>query len=207
MDVRQMIDEISSWDEAISLGCEIVTIESDWHYLLGELAQRLAGLESINADTSEKKTQTLRAFSKEIGQSYEVVKDAHRVAMHVDRDVRTRFQKCSFGHWREIVRSGIRGPGVERWAEEVESNSWSVSQLRKVLHDQDPDARVNVDWLAHTKRLSRLLGDMERYDLKEAWKHFATETGLVQRSLEVALKAIQVARDELVREVAGEHES
>jgi hypothetical protein len=133
--VADIIREVQSWDEAVSVGIDLVAYGSDADWHLGELANRVAALQPTS-DNMEGKTKTLAAFAREIRQSYAVVKNASITARHVTEEMRSECECLSFGHWREIVRKGVRGGDINHWAELAELEGWSVSRLRMKLREE-----------------------------------------------------------------------
>jgi hypothetical protein len=138
MEYAGMINEVATWDEAVSVGCDIVESSSVASWYLGDLVNKVA---VIRADDPlvDKKSKTLKAFAQEIAQSYSTIKDAARVSRHVAPELRGQFMALSYGHWREIVRRGYRGGDVLEWATKAEDEGWTVTRLRYELRGESQD--------------------------------------------------------------------
>jgi len=133
-----VINGISTWDEAVSVGADIVQNNSDASWYLGDLVNRVSSIRAKDPLVNPK-IKTLKAFSQEILQSYSVVKDAARVSRSVPEEKREEFATLCYGHWREIVRRGHREKVLLEWAIRAADNGWSVTRLRYELRGKDLD--------------------------------------------------------------------
>jgi hypothetical protein len=133
MDVSSAIDKISSWDEAVSLGCEIVSIESDWHYHLGDLARKVVGIETIDVETQEQK-------AREIARWFGVPPSKLGIA-----DGSTYNSKSEDG-------AGYLTHCLRRWLRKIQHQCWlrllTTSDQKNIEYRHDTDELLRMDQLS-----------------------------------------------------------
>lgn len=149
------LSSLTSFDECVSVGIGLSETASDANFRIGDLANYVVQVApGIDGDIVSKKT-TMSEFSKGIRIDYSRVKEAARVARAVELGVRTSFRGCMYSHFRAMVRYGMVGTDLVKWASEVEDKNLSVKALEGAMHEaikgegRDGGKRAD-DWLAKT---------------------------------------------------------
>ena len=196
----EVIGAVASWDEAVSVGIDLSSYGSEAHWMLGDLALRVVTLKPEDP-LLDQKVRTLKTFSGAIKQSYEVVKDATRTARFVPPDLRAEYPMLYFGHWREIIRRGLRGPDMVAWASRAAENGWTATHLAKELRGSKPiDESMQDQKLL--RRIVGIVGDLDTLDLGECWRQYADDVLDAQRALEAGAAKLSKARQGIMDEKA-----
>jgi hypothetical protein len=191
--MKEAVEAAATWDEAISVGVEIIENSSEAMWDLGRLANRVGELKCTDPLLDEK-TSTLKQFSARIGQSYNVVKDAARVVRHAEYAYAS-FPELSYGHWREIVRAGKRNDDVAKWAEKALDEAWTVSHLRLQLRMEKGLPDTPEEKLL--RKLVGVIGDCEKLSMMESWRNDPDDVSDAEKALARLGETIRKAREEL----------
>lgn len=143
---------IETYDEATSVGREIVSTHSDSAFMLGDLANHVQVLRANDPEV-KKKEKTLKIFARDIGIGYGRLKEVSRVARAIEPGVRASFAMLTFSHWRAMVRRGIEGPALIEWATKAHDGEWSADRLDAELGGLAPvrgDVEKLARWIART---------------------------------------------------------
>lgn len=124
---------VRSFDEAVSVGVDLLLTASDSNFYIGDLALRLSELDPDDDDGEEKKSRTLADFAREMRLDYSRVKEAVRVARAVEMGVRASFRGVLYSHFRSMVRFGVVGSDLVAWAKRVQDENMTVAQLEAAL--------------------------------------------------------------------------
>ena len=198
MGIDAEIEEAVSWEAVVNVGVEIVQHGSESQWLLGRLANRIGVLDFHDPNLSGK-TKTLKAFSAEIRQSYEIVKDAARVVANVPDEMRVEFAPLSFGHWREITRrSKARDRKTLRtWASRAADMEWTVTKLREELRGVTDQDRKATDHIKLMRRAVGVCRDLSELDFNTVWVQEPDEVTDLVKSLNGVVAGIESARADL----------
>lgn len=159
---RDQCEQITAWEDAVSLATTLVEKESltQWH--LGDLANRVARLNGRDPLIKEK-VDTLKKFAKEVRIPFSTVRQAAKVSEAVEPGLRAT--SLSFTHYRVIVRKGMLGDDITRWLQAAEDGNWTTPELERRLNEEAGKQRAvqpkrAAAWLAtFSKRLQQYTWD------------------------------------------------
>lgn len=150
------LPEIETWDEAVSVGIDLVVNESESAWALGDLANRIVKIRRDDPNLRGK-TATLKKFAGELNMTYASLQKYALTSRHVESGLRTTLPAVTHGHWREIIAKGYRGSDAMEWAIKCGDERWAVTRLRGELRPaaNTPDP---VRWLKGMAAVARRIG-------------------------------------------------
>lgn len=148
--------EIETWDDAVSIGIDLITNESESAWALGDLANQIVKIREDDPQLKGK-TATLKQFAGELNMTYASLQKYALTSRHVEPGLRTTLPAVTHGHWREIIAKGYRGSDAMEWAAKCDDSHWAVTRLRGELRpvSKVPDA---VRWLKGVALVARRIG-------------------------------------------------
>lgn len=150
----EKVRAVESFDEAVSVGVEILGAGSEANWALGELGAAVLYRDSKTEggfvprgeldekseemdDELDAPARTLRTFAASVRVGYSRLKEAVRVYRAVEPGVRASFAGLYWSHWRVLVRDGRAGDDLIGWARAADDGGWSADRLEAELRENN----------------------------------------------------------------------